>query len=129
MDADTLLGTWLSAGSEIPDHKAGSEAYHFHAPDIFILEFQRPEGESQVSRSRFAATPDGFRYGSHESMPHEVVAWIDGDYMIWRPAHGMETWFLRASSDALPTWVRGHHLAKSKKQNKPKQGDPLQRPC
>ena len=117
MNAQTLIGSWISAGSEIPEHKVGTEVYHFCEPDIFLLEFYDDKGSSHVSRSRFAATSEGFRYGSHGSMPHEVVAWIEADYMIWRPVHGMETWFSRVTPDSLPDWVRGLHLMKNKKQN------------
>jgi hypothetical protein len=119
MDAQTLLGTWISAGSEIPEHKVGTEAYHFCEPDIFLMEFYNDTGPSHVSKSRFACTPEGFRYGSHESMPHEVVAWIEAEYMIWRPTHGMETWFSRTATDSLPDWVRGPHFMKTKKQGQP----------
>jgi hypothetical protein len=114
MDTQTLLGSWISVGSEIPGHRLGTDIYHFCEPDRLLVEFYRDEGSSQVSMYRFAVTQDGFRYGSHESKPYEVVAWIEGGHMIWRPVHGMETWFSRATPDSLPEWVRGLELMKAK---------------
>ena len=117
MDTQTLIGSWISAGSEIPDHKVGTEVYHFAVPDIFLLEFSMGDDDSQVSSSRFTATAEGFRYGTRESMPHEVVAWIEGDAMIWRPVHGMETWFTRIDAETMPEWIRGRQILTKKLQN------------
>ena len=112
MELHSLLGSWISVGSEIEDHETGSEIYHFFDPSVFLLEFQMDGQRSQISRSKFKATNNGFRYGSHESLPFEVIAWFEGEHMIWRPIHGMETWFTRIVGDEVPGWVRGHKTMK-----------------
>ena len=98
---ENLQGSWIVVGSEIERVNAGDEIYHFMPPDRFVMVFRQADGSSFRSEQWYHLTDEGFRYGREGDPRCAVTAWLESEFLIFRPDHGMETWSSRIVADSL----------------------------
>lgn len=96
---EILQGSWIVAGSEIEHVGPGDEIYHFTLPDRFVMEFKQPDGRPYQSIQRFELTEEGFVFGPEGNLRCAVTAWLESDFLIFRPIHGKETWSARMTNE------------------------------
>ena len=63
------------------------------------MEFKQPDGRKNVCEFRYQLTEEGFVYGRANSRRIPVTAWLESGFLVFRPAHGMETWSKHVAVD------------------------------
>lgn len=92
---ESLRGKWKVVGSEIEESDHLADFYHFSDDELW-WEFHFKDGQKSIHRFKYEIKEGVIRFRSRSTSHHlSLMAFHIEEFLVFRPAHEMETWMKR----------------------------------